>query len=142
MKGYLNPEPDAAVRALAGWYDTGDIVTIDSENFIRIQGRLKRFAKISGEMISLGAVEDALAGAFPQYGLRCQVAIVARPDADKGERLVAVTNEPRLTLDALRAVLREKGLPNLAFPRDLHVVPQIPKLGTGKTDHRALEKLL
>jgi len=142
MKGYLNPEPDAAFRSLAGWYDTGDIVTIDSENFIRIQGRLKRFAKISGEMISLGAVEDALAGAFPQYGLRCQVAIVARPDADKGERLVAVTNEPRLTLDALRAVLREKGLPNLAFPRDLHVVPQIPKLGTGKTDHRALEKLL
>lgn len=142
MKGYLNPGPDAAFRALAGWYDTGDICTIDADNFIRIQGRLKRFAKISGEMVSLGAVEDALAGAFPQYGLRCQVAIVARPDADKGERLVAVTNEPRLTLDALRAVLREKGLPNLAFPRDLHVVPQIPKLGTGKTDHRALEKLL
>jgi len=142
MKGYLNEEPNAAFRALAGWYDTGDICTIDADNFIRIQGRLKRFAKISGEMVSLGAVEDALAGAFPQYGLRCQVAIVARPDADKGERLLAVTNEPRLTLDALRSVLREKGLPNLAFPRDLHVVPQIPKLGTGKTDHRALEKLL
>jgi len=91
MKGYLNPEPDAAVRALAGWYDTGDICTID---------------------------------------------------ADKGERLVAVANEPRLTLEAVRAVLREKGLPNLAQPRELKLVPQIPKLGTGKTDHRALEKLL
>ena len=90
----------------------------------------------------IAAKFSAPAGAFPQYGLRCQIAIVARPDADKGERLLAVTNEPRLTLDALRAVLREKGLPNLAFPRDLHVVPQIPKLGTGKTDHRALEKLL
>lgn len=142
MKGYLNPEPNAKFRALDGWYDTGDIVTIDAENFIRIQGRLKRFAKISGEMVSLGAVEDALAGAFPQYGLRCAVAIVARPDEDKGERLLAATNEPRLTLEAIRAVLREKGLPNLAMPRELRVVSQIPKLGTGKTDHRALEKLL
>lgn len=142
MKGYLNPEPDAKFRALDGWYDTGDIVTLDAEHFVRIQGRLKRFAKISGEMVSLGAVEDALAGAFPQFGLRCQVAVVARPDEDKGERLLAATNEPRLTLEAVRAVLREKGLPNLALPRALQLVPQIPKLGTGKTDHRALEKLL
>ena len=142
MKGYLNPEPNAKFQALDGWYDTGDIVTIDSDNFIRIQGRLKRFAKISGEMVSLGAVEDALAGAFPQYGLRCAVAIVARPDEDKGERLLAATNEPRLTLESIRAVLRDKGLPNLALPRELKVVSQIPKLGTGKTDHRALEKLL
>ena len=142
MKGYLNADANAKFRALDGWYDTGDIVTIDAENFIRIQGRLKRFAKISGEMVSLGAVEDALAGAFPQFGLRCQVAIVARPDEDKGERLLAVANEPRLTLEAIRTVLREKGIPNLAMPRELKLVPAIPKLGTGKTDHRGLEKLL
>ncbi len=142
MKGYLNPEPNAKFRALDGWYDTGDICTIDADNFIRIQGRLKRFAKISGEMVSLGAVEDALAGAFPQFGLRCAVAIVARPDEDKGERLLAATNEPRLTLEAVRTVLREKGIPNIAMPRELKVVSQIPKLGTGKTDHRALEKMM
>ena len=142
MKGYLNADANAKFRADNGWYDTGDIVTIDAENFIRIQGRLKRFAKISGEMVSLGAVEDALAGAFPQFGLRCQVAIVARPDEDKGERLLAVCNEPRLTLEAVRAILREKGIPNLATPRELRVVSAIPKLGTGKTDHRGLEKLL
>ncbi len=142
MKGYLNPAPNAKFPALDGWYGTGDIVTIDAENFIRIQGRLKRFAKISGEMVSLGAVEDALAGAFPQYGLRCAVAIVARPDEDKGERLLAATNEPRLTLEAVRTVLRDKGIPNIAMPRELKVVSQIPKLGTGKTDHRSLEKLL
>jgi acyl-[acyl-carrier-protein]-phospholipid O-acyltransferase/long-chain-fatty-acid--[acyl-carrier-protein] ligase len=142
MKGYLNADANAKFHALDGWYDTGDIVTIDAENFIRIQGRLKRFAKISGEMVSLGAVEDALAGAFPQFGLRCQVAIVARPDEDKGERLLAVANEPRLTLEAIRTVLREKGIPNLAMPRELRLVSAIPKLGTGKTDHRGLEKLL
>ena len=58
-----------------------------------IRGRLKRFAKVSGEMVSLTAVEDALAGAFPQHGPRCEVAIITRPDEDKGEALIAVTNE-------------------------------------------------
>jgi acyl-[acyl-carrier-protein]-phospholipid O-acyltransferase/long-chain-fatty-acid--[acyl-carrier-protein] ligase len=142
MKGYLNPDADAKFKALEGWYDTGDIVTVDDQRFIKIQGRLKRFAKISGEMISLTAVEDALGGAFPQHGLRCQVAVVSRPDEDKGEKLIAVTNEARLTLDEVRGALRAKGLPNLAMPREIKVVASIPKLGTGKTDYRELEKQL
>lgn len=142
MKGYLNADAHAKFAALGGWYDTGDIVTVDSENFVRIQGRLKRFAKISGEMVSLSAVEDALAGAFPRFGIRCQVAVIARPDEDKGEKLVAVTNESRLTMDDIRAAVRAKGLPNLAMPRELKVVSAIPKLGTGKTNHRELEKML
>jgi acyl-[acyl-carrier-protein]-phospholipid O-acyltransferase / long-chain-fatty-acid--[acyl-carrier-protein] ligase len=140
MKGYLNPEANAKFQALGGWYDTGDIVKVDEDGYVNIQGRLKRFAKISGEMVSLAAVEDALAGAFPHYGLRCQVAVVARPDEDKGERLVAVSNESRLTLEEIRAVLRTKGLPNLAAPRELRFVREIPKLGTGKINHRELEK--
>jgi acyl-[acyl-carrier-protein]-phospholipid O-acyltransferase/long-chain-fatty-acid--[acyl-carrier-protein] ligase len=89
-------------------------------------------------MVSLGAIEDALAGAFPNYGLRCQVAVIAQPDADKGERLVAVSNESRLKLDDIRAVLRAKGLPNLGLPRELRFVREIPKLGTGKVAHREL----
>jgi acyl-[acyl-carrier-protein]-phospholipid O-acyltransferase / long-chain-fatty-acid--[acyl-carrier-protein] ligase len=142
MKGYLNAEANARFQALGGWYDTGDIATVDEERFVHIQGRLKRFAKISGEMVSLGAVEDALAGAFPHYGLRCQVAVVAHPDADKGEKLVAISNEPRLKLDEIRAVLRAKGLPNLGLPRELRFVRAIPKLGTGKVDHRELERMI
>lgn len=142
MKGYLNSDANTRFRALDGWYDTGDIVRIDADGFLHILGRVKRFAKISGEMVSLTAVEDALAGAFPQHGLRCQVAVVARPDDDKGERLVAVTNEPRLQLADLRAALRAKGLGNLCIPRELVVVGSIPRLGTGKTDHRALERLM
>jgi acyl-[acyl-carrier-protein]-phospholipid O-acyltransferase / long-chain-fatty-acid--[acyl-carrier-protein] ligase len=142
MRGYLNPDADAAFKALGGWYDTGDIVKVDEENFVFIQGRLKRFAKISGEMVSLTAVEEALAGAFPQYGLRCQVAVVSRPDSDKGEILIAATNEPKLQVDEIRQVLRVKGLPNICVPREVKFFREIPKLGTGKTNHRELQKLI
>lgn len=142
MKGYLNAEANAQFQALGGWYDTGDIVSVDADGFIEIRGRLKRFAKVSGEMVSLTAVEDALAGAFPQFGLRCQIAVLAVPDEDKGEKLVAVTNEPRLLLADVRAAGRAKGLNNLCAPRELRVVRSLPKLGTGKIDHRTLQQQL
>jgi acyl-[acyl-carrier-protein]-phospholipid O-acyltransferase/long-chain-fatty-acid--[acyl-carrier-protein] ligase len=142
MKGYLNADANAKFQALGGWYDTGDIVRVDEEGFVFIQGRLKRFAKISGEMISLTAVEDALAGAFPQYGLRCQVAVISRPDENKGEALIAVSNEPKLSLEEIRAAIKARGLPNIAVPREVKCLHEIPKLGTGKVNHRELEKMI
>lgn len=142
MRGYLNPEANARFQQLGGWYDTGDIVQVDSEGFVHILGRLKRFAKISGEMVSLAAVEDALAGAFPQYGFKFSIAVLARPDEVKGEKLVAVTNEPRLTLAEVREALHARGLSNLAAPRELKVLHELPRLGSGKIDHRALERQL
>src|SRR5439155_2662052 len=123
IRGYLNPEPHAAFQALGGWYDTGDIVKVDADGFVHILGRLKRFAKVSGEMISLSAIEDLLASAFPQYGLKFAVAVVARPDEAKGEKLIAVTNEPKLTLEQVRETIRSRGLSNLAAPRELKVLP-------------------
>jgi acyl-[acyl-carrier-protein]-phospholipid O-acyltransferase/long-chain-fatty-acid--[acyl-carrier-protein] ligase len=117
-------------------------VSVDENGFVHILGRMKRFAKVSGEMVSLTAVEDALAGAFPQYGLRCQVAVVSQPDEDKGERLVAVTNESKLQLDEIRAAIKAKGMTNLCVPREIKLVREIPKLGTGKVNHRELQKLI
>jgi acyl-[acyl-carrier-protein]-phospholipid O-acyltransferase / long-chain-fatty-acid--[acyl-carrier-protein] ligase len=142
MRGYLNPDANARFKALDGWYDTGDIAKVDNEGFVYILGRLKRFAKVSGEMVSLTAVEEALSGAFPQYGLKFAVAVVARPDEAKGEKLLAVTNEPKLTLDLVREAIRSRGLGNLAVPRDLKCLHEIPRLGTGKINHRELEKLI
>ena len=142
MKGYLNPDANAKFQELEGWYDTGDIVKIDEEGFVHIQGRMKRFAKISGEMVSLTAVEDALAGGFPQYGIRCQIAVISKPDADKGERLIAVSNEKKLSVNELRTVLKAKGHTNLWVPREVLFVKEIPKLGTGKINHRELQKHL
>lgn len=142
MKGYLNADANAKFLALDGWYDTGDIVKIDAEGYAHVLGRLKRFAKISGEMVSLTAVEDALAGAFPQFGQRCQVAVVAVPDEDKGEKLIAASNESKLLLEDLRAVIKGKGFSNLCVPRELRFVKEIPKLGTGKINHRELTRVL
>ena len=142
MKGYLNPEANAKFQQAGGWYDTGDIVRIDNDGYLFILGRLKRFAKISGEMVSLTAVEEALAGAFPQYGARCEIAVVTRPDEGKGEALIAVSNEPRLTLDEVRHAIRAKGLPNLCVPREVKAVKELPKLGTGKINHRELATMI
>jgi len=142
MRGYLNADANEKFLALDGWYDTGDIVSVDESGFLFIQGRMKRFAKVSGEMVSLTAVEDALAGAFPQYGLRCQVAVVSVPDEARGEVLIAAANEPKLSMEEVRAAIKAKGLSNLCVPREIVFVREIPKLGTGKTNHRELEKLI
>jgi acyl-[acyl-carrier-protein]-phospholipid O-acyltransferase/long-chain-fatty-acid--[acyl-carrier-protein] ligase len=142
MRGYLNPEANGRFQALGGWYDTGDIVRVDAEGFVYILGRLKRFAKVSGEMVSLTAVEDALASSFPQYGLHFGVAVLARPDEAKGEKLIVATNEPRLTLDAVRDAVRTRGLGNLAVPREVRFIRELPRLGTGKINHRELEKMV
>jgi acyl-[acyl-carrier-protein]-phospholipid O-acyltransferase/long-chain-fatty-acid--[acyl-carrier-protein] ligase len=142
MRGYLNADANAKFKALNGWYDTGDIVKVDADGYLFVLGRLKRFAKISGEMVSLTAVEDALAGAFPKYGLKFSVAVVARPDEAKGEKLIAVTNESKLTLEEVREAIRARGLNNLSAPRELKVLHEFPRLGTGKINHRELEKIV
>jgi acyl-[acyl-carrier-protein]-phospholipid O-acyltransferase / long-chain-fatty-acid--[acyl-carrier-protein] ligase len=138
MRRYINAEPNVIFQALNGWYDTGDIARVDDEGHVEILGRLKRFAKISGEMVSLTAIEDALGGAFTRHSLKSEVVIVSRPDADKGEALIAVTNEPRIQLDEIRALLKARGFSNLCVPREVSMVKEIPKLGTGKTDYREL----
>jgi acyl-[acyl-carrier-protein]-phospholipid O-acyltransferase/long-chain-fatty-acid--[acyl-carrier-protein] ligase len=142
MRGYLNREANEKFLAGNGWYDTGDVACVDEDGYLQILGRLKRFAKVSGEMVSLTAAEEALAGAFPQYGLRFQIAVLARPDPERGESLVAVANDQRLSMAEIRAAVKARGLSNLYVPREIKYIREIPKLGTGKVDHRGLEKLL
>ena len=142
MKGYLNEEANHVFQALDGWYDTGDIADINKEGFVHILGRLKRFAKISGEMVSLTAIEESLAGKFQDLGLRAEVAILSEPDDRKGEKLIAVVNHPDISLESIRNVLSETGHPNLSVPKQLRTVHTIPKLGSGKTDYRTLQTML
>jgi acyl-[acyl-carrier-protein]-phospholipid O-acyltransferase/long-chain-fatty-acid--[acyl-carrier-protein] ligase len=142
MRGYVNADANAYFQALDGWYDTGDIARVDSEGYVYILGRLKRFAKVSGEMVSLTAVEETLAESFPQYGAKFAIAVIARADDVKGEKLLAVTNEPRLKIEEVRQALRARGFGNLAVPRELKCVHEVPRLATGKINHRLLEKMV
>ncbi len=142
MRSYLNPQTNTSFRALDGWYDTGDVARVDPDGFVFILGRLKRFAKISGEMVSLTAVEDALSTAFSGFGHHFALAVIALRDPSRGEKLVAVTNEPKLTLPQIRDAIRLRGLSPLAAPRELKVLAALPHLGSGKINHRELQRLM
>lgn len=142
MKGYLNPEPNKKFKSLEGWYDTGDIGAIDGEGYLKLLGRLKRFAKISGEMVSLTAVEEILNNHLAlQFDEDFQIAVVAAPDKSKGEKIIAFTNVDSLASKILRDAIREGGLSTLCIPKEIRIIDEIPTLGTGKIDHKSLAKL-
>jgi acyl-[acyl-carrier-protein]-phospholipid O-acyltransferase / long-chain-fatty-acid--[acyl-carrier-protein] ligase len=142
MRGYLNPDANARVFSGESWYDTGDIAGVDHDGFLFILGRLKRFAKVSGEMISLGAIEEILTTGLTEFGPKLCLAVVTRPDEAKGEQIVLVTNEPKLSLERVREAIRAKGMSNLSMPRELRVLHELPLLGSGKVNHRELERLI
>ncbi len=138
MLGYLRAEnPGQLEPPPEGWYDTGDIVGIDAEGYIRILGRAKRFAKIAGEMVSLSAVETLAGGLWPDS----LHAVVSLPDPRKGEQLVLLTEQEDAELPALRDWARSEGATELMVPKTVLPVKRLPVLGTGKTDYVAAATL-
>lgn len=115
------------------WHDTGDIVSIDSDGYIRIRGRAKRFAKIAGEMVSLSAVEAMAAEIWPQ----ALSVVVSLPDPRKGERLLLLTQERAATRESFLRHARLKGATELSVPADIVQVDRMPLLGSGKPDYVA-----
>lgn len=117
-----------------GWYDTGDIVDVDSQGFVTILGRAKRFAKIGGEMVSLTAAEELVSTVWPQS----QHAIVALPDAVKGEQLVLLTECCNTDRSELTAHAKQNGNSELTLPKKIIQTNSIPLMGTGKVDYPAV----
>ena len=138
MLGYLRAEhPGVLEPPENGWYDTGDIVEIDAEGFVTIKGRAKRFAKVAGEMVPLGTVEDFIAQVWPA----AMHAVVTLPDAKRGEQLVLVTDHPEANRTVLSSAARSAGLPEIFVPRSIAHVPNVPILGTGKIDYVTVSRL-
>lgn len=119
-----------------GWHNTGDVVEMDADGHLRIQGRLKRFAKVAGEMVSLETAEAIARSASPD-ALHAALAV---PDASRGESIVLCTTDPTLTRERLLEVARAHGHAELAVPRKLYVLEQIPLLASGKVDYMGLRR--
>ncbi len=140
LQGYLLPSnpgkltPPESIYG-KGWYDTGDIVDVDADGFITIKGRSKRFAKISGEMISLTAVEQLAIKAWPD----AQHAVISLPDSRKGEQLILLTTQKDATAKYLAQI--SQGVAFINLPKTVFVVNSIPALATGKTDYASATEL-
>ncbi|MGE0501339.1 MAG: AMP-binding protein [Rhizobiaceae bacterium] len=138
MLGYCDPERPGHVQAPPdGWHDSGDIVSFDREGFVTIRDRAKRFAKIGGEMVSLGAVERLAYGLWPDG----RHAAATVPDRRKGEKIVLVTTAGGADVASLRRVAKQQGVSVIAVPDHIAIVDDVPIHATGKTDYPSVRRV-
>jgi acyl-[acyl-carrier-protein]-phospholipid O-acyltransferase / long-chain-fatty-acid--[acyl-carrier-protein] ligase len=138
MMGYLKvDQPGILQRPEDGWFDTGDIVTVDEFGYVKIIDRAKRIANIGGEKISLRRVEELVDSVWPNAQSGC----VALSDPRKGEKIVCLTTEETASRGALSVAAKAQGLPEIAVPSEVYSVKALPLLGTGKPDFGKLKAL-
>jgi acyl-[acyl-carrier-protein]-phospholipid O-acyltransferase/long-chain-fatty-acid--[acyl-carrier-protein] ligase len=144
MLGYLNQPDQTAAVLQDGWYNTGDVVTIDEDGFITIVGRESRFAKVGGEQVPFAAIEEVLAtltGGNEDGTPRAVVTAV--PDEASGERLVVVHTPLNQSPDELVKGLADAGLPRLFIPApvDFYEIATVPLIGIGKVDLERINRI-
>lgn len=142
MTGYFRFDAPGRIQPTAsiagsGWYETGDVVSIDDDGYVSVIGRVKRFAKVAGEMVSLDLVEKVAALAAPSalHGA------AARTDGARGETIVLFTTGADVTREIIVDSARKLGVPEISVPRKIIRVDSLPLLGTGKIDYAALKRL-
>ncbi len=132
MKGYISPDNPGEVAPLTGgWHNTGDVVSVDTEGYYVIRGRIKRFAKIGGEMVSLTVVENCASALWPDH----MHAAAIIPDPRKGEQIILVTDHPEPKRHELLTWAQTHGVPEISVPKKIVSVDSLPVLGTGKLDY-------
>lgn len=120
-----------------GWYCTGDVIEVDAEGYVTIKGRIRRFAKIAGEMVSLQVVENIALHVSPRH----HHAATLQADRERGEIIVLFTSDPQLKCHMLAHAARRTGHAALAVPRRIIHVEELPFLGSGKVDYLTLKDL-
>jgi len=131
MAGYHDDIEETSFRLRRGWYDTGDMGYLDEDGYLWHAGRLKRFVKIGGEMVSLVRVENVLESILPDNIACCVVEI---PDTVKGARIVAAVTA---AVDERQLLARmAERLPNIALPKQFIILEELPFMGSGKVDFR------
>lgn len=144
FRGYLDSTLSSPFVTCKGksWYQTGDLGYLDEKGYLILSGRLKRFVKVGGEMVSLSAIEETLLEAGPQKGWKINLdapslAVCAVELEGKKSEMHLITTFDT-TADTVNQVLRESGMSNIIKIRSATKVPAIPLLGTGKIDYRSL----
>jgi acyl-[acyl-carrier-protein]-phospholipid O-acyltransferase/long-chain-fatty-acid--[acyl-carrier-protein] ligase len=137
MKGYFDDLEETSLRIKDGWYETGDMGVLDEEGYLWHRGRLKRFVKIGGEMVSLVRVESVLLSVLPE-GIDC--CVVEVPDSLKGARIVAALTQDVNEKKILKRMADE--LPAIALPKQFVVLDEFPKMGSGKIDFRTITDMV
>ncbi len=135
MKGYFNDFEQTSLHIRHGWYDTGDMGNIDEDGYLWHVGRLKRFVKIGGEMVSLVKIEDVLEKFLPEDVQCCVVEI---PDSIKGAKIIAVVTATLNEQVILKQMAEQ--LPTIALPKKFLVWETLPKMGSGKIDFRTISE--
>jgi acyl-[acyl-carrier-protein]-phospholipid O-acyltransferase/long-chain-fatty-acid--[acyl-carrier-protein] ligase len=136
---YQNPGVIEAPKSVVGegWYDTGDVVDVDPDGMVSISGRVKRFAKIAGEMVSLDMIEHVAREASPDF----HHAVVLNVQEYGGETTVLFTTDPRLTRGRLLEAAKALGTHDLSVARRLVPIGELPLLASGKIDYITLKAL-
>jgi acyl-[acyl-carrier-protein]-phospholipid O-acyltransferase/long-chain-fatty-acid--[acyl-carrier-protein] ligase len=141
MQGYLN-DPERTTDVLVEidghrWYKTGDKGHLDKDGFLIIVDRYSRFAKIGGEMISLGAIETSINANLPED---IEILATTVPDDKKGEKVVLLYSG-QIEDAQLKACITDSTLNSLMMPSLLIEVDAIPKLGSGKSDFNKAKQI-
>jgi acyl-[acyl-carrier-protein]-phospholipid O-acyltransferase/long-chain-fatty-acid--[acyl-carrier-protein] ligase len=137
MKGYYNDIEETSYRKRDGWYDTGDMGVQDDDGYLYHRGRLRRFVKIGGEMVSLVKVEEEVINLLPHDVICCVVAV---PDPIRGSEIVTVLTSYDINQKELRKKLA-RVLPPVATPKIFRVLEEVPMHSNGKVNFRAVEEI-
>lgn len=144
FSGYLNKGISSPFLTVNGeqWYSTGDLGYLDAEGNLILSGRLKRFIKMGGEMISLAAIEDALQKTLGKKATNIEegpiLAVCAKEEAGEKTKILVFTRFPT-SVEEVNRSLKEAGFSNLVKAFKVQELAEIPLMGSGKTNYRALE---